>query len=179
MTIHLFGAYFGIISAFFFNGRRAIRDDERRGMGGYNSNTIAAIGTCFLFIYFPRFNAAMLEGAAQQRAIINTLLSITTSALTACFVNSVYEGKFNMQLLMTSTLAGGVAMGSAADLIFGGYLAMVTGFVAGVIASIGYMYMNKSLNKGLNLHDTCGVQFTHGLPGIIAGIASAVATATA
>ena len=63
MTIHLFGAYFGVICAFFFNGRRAIRDDERRGMGGYTSNTIAAIGTCFLFIYFPSFNAAMLEGA--------------------------------------------------------------------------------------------------------------------
>lgn len=96
ITIHLFGAYFGVICAFFFNGHRAIRDDERRGMGGYTSNTIAAIGTCFLFIYFPSFNAAMLEGAAQHRAIINTLLSITTSAITACFVNSVYEGKFNM-----------------------------------------------------------------------------------
>ena len=80
---------------------------------------------------------------------------------------------------MTSTLAGGVAMGSAADLIFGGYRAMVVGFVAGIVASIGYMFFNKSLMNGLGLHDTCGVHFTHGLPGIIAGIASAVATATA
>lgn len=62
-----------------------------------------------------------------------------------------------MQLLMTSTLAGGVAMGSAADLITEGYFSMIVGFVAGVIASIGFMFMNKSLKNGLNLHDSCGV----------------------
>jgi len=178
MTIHLFGGYFGVICAFFFNGQRAIEDFERRGKGGYTANTIAFIGTMFLFMYFPSFNAAMLEGAAQQRAIINTLLSITTSAITACFVNSVYEGKFNFQLMMTSTLAGGVAMGSAADLIYGGYPAMIVGFVAGIVSSIGFMFINKSLSKGLGLHDTCGVHFTHAMPGIIAGIASAVAVAT-
>jgi len=64
MTIHLFGGYFGVICAFFFNGTRAVKDEERRGVGGYSSNTIAFIGTMFLFMYFPSFNAAMLQGAA-------------------------------------------------------------------------------------------------------------------
>ena len=79
---------------------------------------------------------------------------------------------------MTSTLAGGVAMGSAADLIYGGYLAMIVGFVAGIVSSIGFMFNNKPLRNGMGLHDTCGVHFTHAMPGVIAGIASAIACST-
>ena len=179
MTIHTFGAFFGFVVAFFFNGRRAIRDDEKRAIGGYNSTTIAMIGTCFLFVYFPSFNAALTDGITQQRCVVNTLLSITSSALTASFITTIYVGKFDIEVLLHATLAGGVAMGSASNMIFSGYLSMIVGVVAGVLSSIGFLFVNKSQKKTIQLHDTCGVLFTHGFPGIVSGIASAFVTFTA
>ncbi len=95
ITVHLFGAYFGVISSFFFNGRRAVRDDERRAMFGYNSSTVAMVGTLFMFVYFPSFNSALLVGSARMRAIINTLLSISASTLVASFISNVHLGKFS------------------------------------------------------------------------------------
>ena len=92
ITVHLFGAYFGVISSFFFNGRRAVRDDERRAMFGYNSSTVAMVGTLFMFVYF---NSALLVGSARMRAIINTLLSISASTLVASFISNVHLGKFS------------------------------------------------------------------------------------
>ena len=175
MTIHTFGALFGFVVAFFFNGRRAIRDDEKRAMGGYNSTTIAMLGTCFLFVYFPSFNAALTDGITQQRCVVNTLLSITTSALTASFITTIYVGKFDIEVLQHASLA----MGSCSDMIFSGYLAMIVGMSAGFLSCMGFLFVNKSQHKSIQLHDTCGVLFTHGFPGIVSGIASAAATATA
>lgn len=37
MTIHMFGAYFGLTCAFFFKPRRAITDEFEQGKGHYNS----------------------------------------------------------------------------------------------------------------------------------------------
>ena len=37
MTIHMFGAYFGLVCAFYFKPRRAITDTHEQGKGYYNS----------------------------------------------------------------------------------------------------------------------------------------------
>lgn len=58
MTIHMFGAYFGLTCTFFFKSRKAIKDEFDQCKGNYNSQTIAMIGTIFLFMFFPSFNAA-------------------------------------------------------------------------------------------------------------------------
>lgn len=64
ITLHMFAAYFGIICNFYFKPRRAIIDEFEQGKGQYNSNTIALIGTLFLFCYWPSFNSALLTGVA-------------------------------------------------------------------------------------------------------------------
>lgn len=51
----------------------------------YNSDTFAMIGTLFLWIFWPSFNSALLDGIEQERAIINTYLS-----LAACTGNYYY-----------------------------------------------------------------------------------------
>jgi ammonium transporter Rh len=37
MTIHMFGAYFGLTCSFFFKPKRAIQDEFDQGKGHYNS----------------------------------------------------------------------------------------------------------------------------------------------
>lgn len=64
MTIHMFGAYFGLTCAFYFKPRRAITDEFEQGKHNYNSRLIAMIGTLFLFVYFPSFNSALATGVA-------------------------------------------------------------------------------------------------------------------
>lgn len=64
MTIHMFGAFFGITCTFFFKNRKAIKDEFDQCSGTYNSHIFALIGTLFLFLYFPSFNSANAIGVA-------------------------------------------------------------------------------------------------------------------
>jgi len=75
------------------------------------------IGTVFLWMYWPSFNAVLALGLAQQRAAVNTLFSITASCLASVYISRLYIGKIDMEVLLNSTLAGGVMMGTAADII--------------------------------------------------------------
>jgi ammonium transporter Rh len=65
MTVHMFGAYFGLTCIFYFQPKRAIEDTYEQGQGTYNSRIISLIGTLFLFIYWPSFNSALSFGVAQ------------------------------------------------------------------------------------------------------------------
>ena len=145
MYVHTFGAYFGLAATFFFNAPRAIRDQEGRCSGSYMSQLIAMIGTVFLFMFWPSFNGALAFGAAQQRVVVNTVLSISASTLTSCFIAAVFHGKFEMEVMLNSTLAGGVAIGTSADLCMGGAFAIIVGGIAGIISAFGYMKLNAIL----------------------------------
>jgi ammonium transporter Rh len=79
-----------------------------------------------------------------------------------------------MEIVLNSSIAGGVAIGASADIIVLPFGAMICGFVAGVVSSFGYGYLSKFLQKHIFLHDSCGVHNLHGMPGIIGGITSAI-----
>lgn len=174
MTIHMFGAYFGLAATYFFSFEKAIKDEQGRGAGNYNSQLIAMIGTLFLFIYWPSFNAILGTGMAQHRAIVNTCLSITGSTLSAAFVSRMLTRKLDMEIILNATLAGGVMMGAACDLITLPGFAMLAGAIAGAISAIGFLFLNKYCQEKLKLHDTCGVQWLHGVPGTLGAITSVI-----
>jgi len=157
MSIHMFGAYFGLTSTFFFKSRRAIKDEYEQNRGNYNSQTIAMIGTIFLFMFFPSFNAALAVGTAQQRAIINTWLSITGSAIMSVFICRLMKGRLDMEIILRSTIAGGVILGGSCNLIFNGGFAMLTGCLAGIASSLGQIRLDEFMMKNVKIHDTCGV----------------------
>jgi ammonium transporter Rh len=135
------------------------------------------VGTVFLFMYWPSFNGALAVGMAQQRAAINTLLSICTSTMVAVYVSRALTGKIDMEVMLNATLAGGVVMGASCDLIIGPGFAMIAGFVAGVISAVGFLKLNAICKEKIGLHDTCGIQFLHGIPGTLGGFVSAITVA--
>jgi ammonium transporter Rh len=177
MTIHMFGCYFGLAASMFYQPTRAIEDANDRNGGTYNSQLIAMVGTVFLFMYWPSFNAILADGMAQQRAIINTVFSITASALASVYLSRVWLGKMDMEVLLNATLAGGVMMGAACDIIVDPGYCMLSGAIAGLISAYGYLVVNAELKTKLNFHDTCGVHFLHGIPGILGSIVAVVAVA--
>ena len=79
-----------------------------------------------------------------------------------------------MEIMINATLAGGVAIGAAADLITEPYAAMLVGFASGTLSSVGFQKIGPFLAKNTNLQDTCGVNSLHGMPGILGGITSAI-----
>jgi ammonium transporter Rh len=84
-----------------------------------------------------------------------------------------------MEVMLNATLAGGVVMGSGCDMITNCGYAMIAGAIAGAISAIGFLKLNAFCKEKLNLHDTCGVQFLHGIPGLLGGFVSAVAAGSA
>jgi ammonium transporter Rh len=133
------------------------------------------IGTLFLWLYWPSFNGALAEGNAQHRVVINTVLALTGSCLGAFLTSYLVHGKFSMTDVQNATLAGGVAVGTTADLAIGPHGAIIIGFVAGTVCTLGFRYLTPVLNVG----DTCGVHNLHGISGVIGGITGVIVTAIA
>lgn len=180
MTIHMFGAYFGLSATYFFEPAKALNDKSGRAAGGYNSQLIAMVGTVFLFMYWPSFNGILGVGMAQTRAVVNTVISISASCISSVIVSRFLdERKINIEVLLNATLAGGVMMGAAADLIVHPGWTMLAGALCGAISALGFLKLNKYCQTYLKLHDTCGVQFLHGIPGTLGSITAGICTAAA
>lgn len=79
-----------------------------------------------------------------------------------------------MEIVLNASLAGGVAVGSSADIIINPFGAMIAGFITGTISAFGFAYLSAFVKKHLKLHDTCGVLNLHGIPGVIGALLSAI-----
>ena len=128
------------------------------------------IGTLFLWLYWPSFNSALASGNAQNRAIINTYFSMTGSVISTFIFSAVFDShrKLNMVQdrlsvdlekntngifflvctqthIQNATLAGGVAVGSVANMVIQPWGALLIGFLAGFVSVVGYQYFSVSL----------------------------------
>ncbi|KAM6954610.1 ammonium transporter Rh type A [Aplochiton taeniatus] len=179
MIIHAFGAYFGLAVARMLY-RPSLRNGHENDGSVYHSDLFAMIGTVFLWMFWPSFNSAIADpGLSQLTAVVNTYFSLATCVLSAYAISSLVEhkGKLDMVHIQNATLAGGVAVGTCADMNIGPYGAMLIGLVAGVISTLGFKYLTPVLASKLGIQDTCGVHNLHGMPGILGGLAGIVAVA--
>ncbi|KAJ8391509.1 hypothetical protein AAFF_G00088310 [Aldrovandia affinis] len=179
MIIHAYGAYFGLAVARVLY-RPGLRDGHENDGSVYHSDMFAMIGTVFLWMFWPSFNSAIADaGAPQFTAVVNTYLSLAACVLSAYAVSSLVEhkGKLDMVHIQNATLAGGVAVGTCADMSIEPFGAMLIGLVAGAISTLGFKYLTPILASSLGIQDTCGVHNLHGMPGILGGLAGIVAVA--
>ena len=106
-------------------------------------------------------------------------MAISASCITSIGVARILLGKLDMEVVLNATLAGGVAVGSASDLVVNPAGAMIIGSVGGIISALGFMRLAPYLSEKIGLHDTCGVHNLHGIPGVLGGIIGAITTANA
>lgn len=137
------------------------------------------VGTVFLYMYWPSFNAALVPAISKQRAVFNTAMSISAACIAACGVSRLIHMKLDMEIVLNATLAGGVMIGAACDMVTSASNAIIIGAVAGSVSAFCFAYLSAALRKSINLHDTCGVNNLHGIPGFLGGITSAIASALA
>ncbi|NXS67423.1 RHAG protein, partial [Pandion haliaetus] len=179
MTIHAFGAYFGLAVTLVLY-RPGLKNKHENEESTYHSDIFAMIGTLFLWLFWPSFNSAIVsETTYHIKAIVNTYYSLAACTVVTFALSSLVDqrGKFSMVLIQNATLAGGVAVGTCVDMSIHPFAAMCIGSVAGIISVLGFHFLTPFLASKLNIQDTCGVHNLHGLPGILGGIAGIVVTA--
>lgn len=179
MYVHTFGAYFGVAASLFFYKQKALKNEGDRCEGVYESELLAMVGTVFLWMYWPSFNGAVTYGAQQERVVMNTVLSISASGLVSVYIALIKLNKFDMEVLLNATLAGGVAIGTGCDICQNPAAAIAVGAIGGAVSALGYLYLNPWIQEKGWIHDTCGVQYLHGIPGIVGAIFGAIFTFTA
>nr|AQP25678.1 rhesus family C glycoprotein [Fluvitrygon signifer] len=179
MVIHMFGGYFGLaVTRILY---RANLDQTKNG-SVYHSDLFSMIGTLYLWMFWPSFNSAISNhGDGQHRGAINTYASLAACVLTTIAISSITEkkGKINMVHVQNATLAGGVAMGTAAEMMLSVYGALIVGSLTGVISTLGFIYLSPLMEKYLLIQDTCGIHNLHAMPGLIGAIVGAITAAAA
>ncbi|XP_059836259.1 ammonium transporter Rh type B isoform X2 [Hypanus sabinus] len=181
MTIHTFGAYFGLtITRVLY--RPQLDKSRHRETSVYHSDLFAMIGAIYLWMFWPSFNSAVTSlGSAQHRTALNTYYSLAACTLSTFAISSVVnvEGKLDMVHIQNAALAGGVAVGTAGEMMLSPYGSMIVGFLSGVISTLGFHYLTPILDSKLKIQDTCGVHNLHGMPGILGGTVGAIAASLA
>ena len=81
-----------------------------------------------------------------------------------------------MEHIQNATLAGGVAIGACCDMLLNPGAAAATGAFAGILSTYGFSYASPALKRA-GLTDTCGIFNLHFMPGVMGGVASAIAAA--
>lgn len=175
MLIHVFGAAFGLAVAYMVGDK----SKHSKPKTSLTNGTFAMIGTLFLFAFWPSFNAAMLVGPGQHRAVFNTVIAISCSAVTAFLLSRGIHGgqHLDMEHIQNSTLAGGVAIGAACNMLLHPWGAMLTGVMSGAVSAYGFTFLVPIFAK-LGIRDFCGIMDLHLIPGLIGGVASAIAAAS-
>jgi ammonium transporter Rh len=180
MTIHSFGAYFGLAVAVAFSGSDTHGHVDNRS--SYTSDITSLAGTLLLWVLWPSFNAAVAGSEkGESLAVANTFISLCSSTLAFAVITRILSRatnsgriRFDVVHLQNATLAGGVAMGVAADLVTRPYWAVIGGFVAGLVSCLGYTMLTPLLSK-CGIQDICGVHNLHGMPGIISAVIGMIA----
>jgi ammonium transporter Rh len=180
ITIHMFGALFGLVFSMVALAKPQQGQAREKNSAVYHSDMFAMVGTLFLWMYWPSFNAAPATNAVQaNRAILNTYFSLASSCVVTFIASYALrrEKRFLMVDVQNATLAGGVAMGSCADLAIGAGASLGIGAVGGLVSVLGYVYVQPFLEKFIGLRDTCGVNNLHCMPSFIGAFASLIAIA--
>ncbi|XP_044800173.2 ammonium transporter Rh type B isoform X3 [Bubalus bubalis] len=105
MTIHTFGAYFGLILSRVLY-RPQLENSKHCQGSVYHSDLFAMIGTIFLWIFWPSFNSAPTAlGDGQHRTALNTYYSLTASTLSTFALSALVggDGRLDMQAWLRGT----------------------------------------------------------------------------
>ncbi|KAM9294694.1 ammonium transporter Rh type B [Gastrophryne carolinensis] len=176
MTIHTFGAYFGLVVSRVLYRPHLEKSRHREG-SVYHSDLFAMIGTIYLWMFWPSFNSAVTaHGDDQHRTVMNTYYSLAACTLATFALSSLLnsEGKLDMVHIQNAALAGGVAVGTSAEMMLSPFGAMLAGSLAGMVSVLGYKYLTPVLDSKLKIQDTCGVHNLHGMPGILGALIGSI-----
>lgn len=96
--LHLFAAYFGLaVSLVLHQPKAVVENFGKLKFGSKWNELLAMVGTLFLFIYWPSFNSVFAPRDLQNRAVLNTAVSLLASSIAAFAASAMFSrDKFSM-----------------------------------------------------------------------------------
>ncbi|ROT74263.1 putative ammonium transporter Rh type A [Penaeus vannamei] len=91
ILVHVFGAYFGLAMSRALSRRVSPMDHDLEA-STYYSDIFSMVGTTFLWVFWPSFNAVLGTERGAGRAVINTYLALA-AAVVAAFVTSAWKNE--------------------------------------------------------------------------------------
>ena len=194
-TIHAFAAFFALSCSWIYSPKANCKDNPNN-RASYGTATLAFLGTFFLWIMFPAFNAIshFIELGTSSNyvnfaappttyyslkviAIMNTFWALTASNVCAFLISFIVKGgKFSLDHVLNATISGGVAIAASADLFAHAVHPMYIGGLAGIISTLCMNYLTP-IYEMFYFFDTRSVFNVHGIPSLIGAIASSIAAA--
>jgi len=167
ITIHAFGAYFGIgLTWVLTTGKQRAQSI----VSDATSDRFAMLGSMVLWLFWPSFCSAVVPLEQMPQTVVNTVLSLSGATLSTYVLSTLLrKGKTSIADMANAALAGGVAIGATCNVVVPA-LAFGIGLLAGAVCVLGYVFVQPTLEKRLRLVDTCGVHNLHGMPGLLGGL---------
>lgn len=113
------------------------------------SDLFCLIGTVFLWLYWPSFVAGTIEPGTDKAeiALVNTVLALIGSTVAVFIVSPLLTDNMIRAVdVQNATLAGGVTIGATAALAMHPCLAVLIGFGAGVLSTVGFCRIQEWLD---------------------------------
>ncbi|NXL54504.1 RHBGB protein, partial [Podilymbus podiceps] len=181
LTVHTFGAYFGLMVSRILHQPRTDKRKEQQDVG-HQSDAFSAVGTIYLWIFWPSFTSATaVRDGAEPWALLNAYFSLAASTLAAFVLSPVLyeEDTLRVVQIQDAAVASAAVMGMAGEMLVTPFGALVAGFLAGLISSLGSRFLTPVLRSRLKTRDACGVHNVHGLPGILGALLGTLLAALA
>ena len=86
----------------------------------------------------------------------------------------VKKGKMNIKDILHASVAGGVIIGGCSTLVIYPVVAIIIGFLGGIVSTICYEFLTPCLQNKGNLFDAAGILSLHGIPGFIGGALTSI-----
>lgn len=169
LTVHTFGAYFGLMVSRALRQPRADEQEEQQD-AGRQPDVFAVLGTLYLWIFWPSFaSATTAQDSAEPWAVLNVYFSLAASTLAAFVLSPILyeEGTLQAAQIQDAALVGAAVMGMAGEMLLTPFGALVAGFLASHLSLLGSRFLSPILCSRLKIQDTCGVHNVHGLPGVL------------
>ena len=175
ITIHTFGAYFGMGLIFVLSNAKhrevSIESDA-------TSDRFGMLGSMVLWIFWPSFCSAIVPEAQVQQTVINTVLALCGATLCTYIAGTLLRKKVSIADVSNASLAGGVAIGATCNIV-SPIGAFGIGLLAGALCVLGYVVIQPKLQAKFKVIDTCGVHNLHGMPGLLGGLIAIIVVPSA
>lgn len=171
ISIHAFGAYFGLGLAVALTSQRQ-RNVEVSSDAA--SNRFSMIGSMVLWLFWPSFCCAVVPPGQLAATAVNTVIALCGATMSTYVFSSILgKGKVAIADMANAALAGGVAIGATCNVMPISF-AFAIGLFSGALCVFGYAFVQPRLQRRLGIVDTCGVHNLHGMPGLFGGLAAIV-----
>ena len=99
-------------------------------------------GTIILWSFWPSFVAGPAGETSRHMAMTNTYLSLSASTIGVFIISALTSGKTRLTLahIQVATLAGGVVMSTPSGTPVHPFGALLIGFIAGIVSTLGFKY---------------------------------------